>query len=62
MLVLIALPTYLSSYQLSLLTKMLIFGIFVSTLLTLVVIPVLYYAFGRRAAELRAGAPTRGVD
>ncbi len=34
----------------------LIFGIFVSTLLTLVVIPVLYYSFGRRSpsGELRA--------
>jgi len=34
----------------------LIFGIFVSTLLTLVVIPVLYYAVGWRKAELRAAA------
>jgi multidrug efflux pump subunit AcrB len=34
----------------------LIFGIFVSTLLTLVVIPVLYYAAGWRKAETRAAA------
>jgi len=34
----------------------LIFGIFVSTLLTLVVIPVLYYAAGWRKAEARARA------
>jgi multidrug efflux pump subunit AcrB len=34
----------------------LIFGIFVSTLLTLVVIPVLYYAAGWRKADARAGA------
>ncbi len=34
----------------------LIFGIFVSTLLTLVVIPVLYYAAEWRKAEARAGA------
>jgi len=36
----------------------LIFGIFVSTLLTLVVIPVLYYSFGRRPA---IGAGERGA-
>src|SRR5690606_28700340 len=29
----------------------LVFGIFLSTLLTLVVIPVLYYSFGRRSAS-----------
>jgi multidrug efflux pump subunit AcrB len=34
----------------------LIFGIFVSTLLTLVVIPVLYYSFGRPSAENGATA------
>jgi multidrug efflux pump subunit AcrB len=34
----------------------LIFGILVSTLLTLVVIPVLYYALYRRRMELRADA------
>jgi multidrug efflux pump subunit AcrB len=34
----------------------LIFGILVSTLLTLVVIPVLYYALYRRRMELRPGA------
>jgi multidrug efflux pump subunit AcrB len=34
----------------------LIFGILVSTLLTLVVIPVLYYALFRRRMELRTGA------
>jgi multidrug efflux pump subunit AcrB len=32
----------------------LLFGILVSTLLTLVVIPVLYYAFNRRQHEVRA--------
>jgi len=31
----------------------LLFGIAVSTLLTLVVIPVLYYAFTRKAAPVR---------
>jgi multidrug efflux pump subunit AcrB len=36
----------------------LIFGILVSTLLTLVVIPVLYYALYRRRMELRADATT----
>jgi multidrug efflux pump subunit AcrB len=35
----------------------LIFGILVSTLLTLVVIPVLYYALYRRRIEARADAP-----
>jgi multidrug efflux pump subunit AcrB len=35
----------------------LLFGILVSTLLTLVVIPVLYYAFNRRQHEAPAGAP-----
>ena len=35
----------------------LLFGILVSTLLTLVVIPVLYYAFNRRLQEARAGTP-----
>ena len=34
----------------------LLFGILVSTLLTLVVIPVLYYAFNRRQHEVRAEA------
>jgi multidrug efflux pump subunit AcrB len=34
----------------------LIFGIFVSTLLTLVVIPVLYYAVFRRRMAARAAA------
>ena len=34
----------------------LIFGILVSTVLTLVVIPVLYYAYRYRAAEKPAGA------
>ena len=36
----------------------LLFGILVSTLLTLVVIPVLYYAFNRRQHEARAEAQT----
>jgi multidrug efflux pump subunit AcrB len=40
----------------------LIFGILVSTLLTLVVIPVLYYALYRRRMESRADANTFTVD
>lgn len=40
----------------------LIFGILVSTLLTLVVIPVLYYALFRRRMESRADANTSTID
>jgi multidrug efflux pump subunit AcrB len=38
----------------------LLFGIFVSTLLTLVVIPVLYYAVNRRRLETPASTVTSG--
>jgi multidrug efflux pump subunit AcrB len=40
----------------------LIFGILVSTMLTLVVIPVLYYALYRRRMESRADANTNPAD